>query len=180
MSECSYIDSPFHNAFEDEQLKSVRELKKRFCEILSEKILTIPGAKNVEFIHTDYGNYITVISHLDIYKVRLRYDLNMKQFQEPFTTFEHMPFPINGGRIYGFYREANHELTQHVITIIGYFYEVSQMSGFGNQYGNDWGNCISPNILAKAEFRRLLDESRKMIHITDGGTKNISDTDMYL
>lgn len=127
--------------------------------------MTIPGAKTTEFIQDHISNYITIMTHLDVYKIRLRYDLDTKQFQEPYTTFDHIQFPINGGRICGFYRENGHELTQHLIAIIGYCYEVSKIKGFGNKYGGDWDNDVHPSILAITEFRRLLDESRKHIGV---------------
>jgi hypothetical protein len=182
-------DSPFHRATESPLDRQIQEVKKRFCEFLKYLLSNIKDIEIVEMSHPMMSCYITVVLKFNIYQIRIHYDMDKRQFEEP-------QFSI-GGHLHmrdGFIFEKE-EIGLKLITIFAKFYEVSQLNGMGTKYGGCWycytekvitevrpnvmcelGNCEnilkenqeyknleSTNKLARKEYERLKEKYRKNI-----------------
>lgn len=158
-------DSPFHRVKESETDRQIHALKTRFAEKLTEQIPAISGVELISVSHPQMSPFITIVVKLKGYRVRIQYEMDKKQFQEPYTTFDTLNFAINNGRIAGLYDADfnGQELRRRVIRIMEICYDISKIAGFGTRRGGDWINATPSFQLAEEEFLRLLTESKQTI-----------------
>lgn len=151
-------DSPFHRMKESDLDRQIHALKTRFAEHLQTKIDTIPGIRDTTIVYPQLSTAIIITFKHAIYKVRVSYEMDKKQFQEPYTTFDSIDIAINGGKIAGYYDIdlKGQDLRWRVVRIMEYCYDISKMPGFGTRRGEDWNSETASNQLAETEFQRLL------------------------
>lgn len=151
-------DSPFHRITESDLDRQIHALKTRFAAKLRGKIESIDGIKSAEIAHPQLSTCIFISFKCVGYKVRLGYEMDSKQFNEPYTTFDSVDFAINNGKIAGFYdvEEKGKEVRWRVIRVMGYCYDISKEEGFGSRRGGNWIEETNSFQLAENEFQRLL------------------------
>jgi len=142
---------------ESDRDRQIHALKTLFASLIKVKIEKIRGIRDLTIVHPQLARSIIITFKHMHYKVRVCYDMDTKQFQEPYTSLDTIDFAINKGKIAGFYdtEEIGKELRWRVVRIMEYCYEVSKMHGFGTTYGGNWANELLPHQLAEMEYERL-------------------------
>lgn len=166
-------DSPFHRMKESETDRQIHLLKTRFAEQLKQRISSVGVIELIDILHPQLSPFITILVKHKGYKVRIHYEMDKKQFQEPYTTLDTFDFAINNGRIAEFYEIGSNgpELRWRVVRIMEFCYEISKIPGFGTRKGGDWTNSTPSFQLAEEEFQRLLFESKRIIQKEKDKTK---------
>ena len=158
-------DSPFHRIQESETDRQIRALKTRFAEQLREKIANIPGIRDITIVHPDLCTEIIISFKYSHYNIRVSYEMDKKEFHEPYTAFQIPSISINNGKIAGYYDvdETGKEMRWRVVRIMEYCYDISKIAGFGTRRGSDWNSITPSPRLAEIEFQRLLAKSYESI-----------------
>jgi len=155
-------DSPFYRVAESETYRKIMAVKTRFAEELELRLVAFSDLKHFQILHSPLSTYITVDFVYKRTKTKLNYDMDAKQFREPYHTFDTVSIAINNGHIYGLY-EREPELREITHKVMCICYDVSKMSGLGTRHGEDWINDEDSTHLSNVEMERLLQISHLQI-----------------
>jgi hypothetical protein len=151
-------DSPFHRVTESPTDRLIQETKKRYCGFLRDVLAQIKDIEIIEMSHPMMSCYISTLLKINIYQVRVNYDMDKKQFAEPRIMILNGALSTCDGYLF-----EKDDLGVKMITIFAKFYEVSQIAKCGTKYGGEWENTENANQMARKEYERLREEHRKII-----------------
>lgn len=156
MANIEYQDSPFHRTVESDLDRKILLVKTNFAKELEWRMAARSELREVAIFHTPLSIYITVEFVYRNIKTKLNYDLDQKQFREPYHTFSAASMvSVHNGNLYGLY-ERDAALLKITCDVMSICYEVSKTRGLGTRVGDDWINETESAKLADEEMTRLL------------------------